>query len=160
MKAVNRFLRTLLLMSVLLICCGATHALADDPPVTITQPKAWSAWSYDDTITARWQAVSGATGYYVSVRNMDTDEVVLYRKYTTRTYLKISNYIYDEGKYKLWVGAVASSASDAPCIAQSYIEFYVHHEPEISSTSVVSVGEDRVTLSMDITRDYTYEISD
>lgn len=54
MKAVNRFLRTLLLMSVLLICCGATHALADDPPVTITQPKAWSAWSYDDTITARW----------------------------------------------------------------------------------------------------------
>lgn len=49
MKAVNRFLRTLLLMSVLLICCGATHALADDPPVTITQPKAWSAWSYDDT---------------------------------------------------------------------------------------------------------------
>lgn len=62
MKAVNRFLRTLLLMSVLLICCGATHALADDPPVTITQPKAWSAWSYDDTITARWQAVSGATG--------------------------------------------------------------------------------------------------
>lgn len=162
MKAVRRCCLGLLILGIIFISpffCSSAHA-SDE--ITITSPDEWELFSWEDAITMKWRAVSGAAGYYVSIRNMSTDTLVLQNKWTTSTSLKISNYLPDEkGKYKLWVGAVDSDSMPATgAFATGIIYIYVAHEPDITNGTASAITESGATLQMTINLDYGYSISD
>ena len=162
MKAVRRCCLGLLILGIIFISpffCSSAHA-SDE--ITITSPDEWELFSWDDAITMKWRAVSGAAGYYVSIRNMSTNTPVLQNKWTTSTSLKISNYLPDEkGKYKLWVCAVDSDSMPATCaFATGIIYIYVAHEPDITNGTASAITESGATLQLTINLDYGYSISD
>ena len=155
--------RKIIILVTLVLCCMlaiGTFSLASaaSSTISISRPSAWSLWSYDDSVTARWNAVTGASGYYIAMRFTTDDDLVLERTYTTNTSYKISSYFLEKaGIYHIWVGAVASKG-DTTYLSQDQHDFYVAHEPDITNGSASSITSTSVTLSMDINLNYGYAI--
>ncbi len=151
----------------LLVCCVLISgflfidsALAASSTLTISNPDAWSVWSWDDSITARWNSVTGASGYYIALRNKTTDTLVVEKTYTENTSFKISSYMPEESAtYHIWVGAVASESADT-YLSQDQLDFYVAHEPDITNGSAESITSTGAVLSMDINLNYGFDITD
>ena len=161
MKSAKRCIASILTLVILLTCCEVPSAMAASSTLSISSPSAWSVWSYDDSITVRWNAVSGAAGYYIAVRNVTTDELVLSNTYLTTTSKKISSYIDEIGQYRIWVGAVDSSSKTATeSFTSDTIDIYVSHEPDITNGSASNITHNSAVLSMTINRDYGYIIDD
>lgn len=161
MKSAKRCIASILTLVIFLTCSGMPSAMAASSTLSISSPSAWSVWSYDDSITVRWNSVSGAVGYYIAVRNVTTDELVLSNTYLTTTSKKISSYIDEIGQYRIWVGAVDSSSKIATeSFTSDTINIYVSHEPDITNGSASSITQNSAVLSMTINRDYEYSIDD
>ena len=160
MKTMERRIAWVLTVIMLLTCSGIQPAFAASSTITISTPKAWSLYSWDDSVTAKWNAVTGASGYYIAMRFITDDDLVLERTYTTNTSFKISSYFLEKaGRYHIWVGAVAAKG-DTTYLSQDQHDFYVSHEPDISNGSASGITKSSAQLSMDINLNYGYGISD
>ena len=135
-------------------------AMAAGSTLSISNPDEWSVWSWDKTITARWNAVTNASGYYISLRNKSKDTLVIDKEYTTSTSFKISGSMPDESAtYHIWVGAVSSEGADS-YLSQDQFDFYVSHEPDITNGSASSITSGSARLSMEINLNYGFGITD
>ncbi len=160
MKIVRGCCLSLLILGFIFVSLVFSPSACAANEITIIAPDEWELFSWDDAITLKWRAFSGAAGYYVSIRNVSTNALVLQNQWTTGTSMKISNYLPDEkGEYKLWVGA-SDSASSMNILASSTIYIYVAHEPDITNGSASAVTDSGATLQMTIDLDYGYSISD
>jgi|GEM_PF-747281 len=162
MKTIRRFILGATVLTALLSCfIFAFTAQAAGSTLYISSPVDGRLYSYDG-LKVRWNSVSGAAGYYVSIRHVRSDTVVLQNKWTTGNSLDVSSYVEDTlGEYKFWVGAVASSSDSATsCFTQDYVNAYVAHEPDVTNGSASSITQNSATLSMSIDRDYGYDIED
>lgn len=127
------------------VCLLITTTSCADSVLSITSPSNGKSYTTDSSITIKWNKITGAAGYHVSVRNIDNDELVLERAWTTSTSMKISSYIEDPGTYKVWVGAVETKGAASIEAWQDDIHIYVSlSSPDISypiDESTCSAGE-------------------
>lgn len=160
MKSTKRFIALILPVVIFLMCSGIPSGLAASSSLTISSPREWSLWSWDDSVTAKWNAVTGASGYYIAMRFTTDNKLVLEKTYTTSTSYKISSkFLEKAGIYHIWVGAVAAKG-DTTYLAQDQHDFYVAHEPDINNGSASNISQTNVKLSMDLNLNYGYGISD
>lgn len=131
--------------------------------LTISSPSNDSVWSWDDLPTKiKWGKVTGAAGYYVTIKNDNTGEYIIQNKYTTSTSFSISDMLPDKiALYKIWVGAVKSS-SVPPASASPYDIIYitVSHEPDVTIKGHSEVTASSVKLQMSVNKDYGSAITD
>jgi len=157
-RSITRILISLgILCMISMIFVGA---FAEDT-LSISSPGDWELFSWNHAINIKWNSISGAVGYHVSVRNMTTDTLVLNREWVTGTKLDISDYIpASPGKYKVWVGAVEEKGGASPTSWQDYIKIYIAREPDITNGSASTITDDGAVLHMSVDKDYGYEITD
>lgn len=151
-----------LLIITLLIGGLAFNASAAGSTLSISSPSEWSVHSWDDSLTIRWNSVSGAAGYYVTIKDNDSSTYYVQNKWTTSTSFSAGSYLPSSIKtLKIWVGAVSSSSNTgAEAFTSDIIYIYNSHEPDITNGSASSITETSATLSMTINKDYGYEIED
>ena len=133
------------------------------PEMTVTQPKN-NAWIlYSDPPRLEWEAVDGAAGYRISIRNVGTDELLYELKWTTNTYYSLTNKLdAAAGKYRIWIGAMPSKTADASeALAASTLTIFTKPEPpEIEDETWEDRTYNSITLSMNITKNNGSAITD
>ena len=142
---------------------SAVRLMADLPPITVTQPRDNQWILYSDPPALEWEAVAGAAGYRISIRNLDTDELLIEQKWTTGTSLSLNNRLDQAAApYRIWIGAMPSKSADAgSALAEAILTVYTQPEaPEIQEETWVEVTHDSITLSMNITRNNGNAITD
>jgi len=142
---------------------SAVRLMADLPPITVTQPRDNQWILYSDPPALEWEAVAGAAGYRISIRNLDTDELLMEQKWTTGTSLSLNNRLDQAAApYRIWIGAMPSKSADAgSALAEAILTVYTQPEaPEIQEETWVEVTHDSITLSMNITRNNGNAITD
>ena len=158
MKRCNK---VLLLIVVMMISCAAIIYASAEGSLSISSPDNYDLFSWNHKITIKWNSVSGAAGYHISVRKDGATDPCLYRQWVTGTSYDISDSIpADPGKYKVWVGAVETQGADSPVDWQDSIEIYIACEPAVTNGDASAINDSGATLQMSVDKDYGYAIED
>lgn len=163
MKSIYRCIVFALVIACMLSWSEVNVALAASSTLSISSPSKDDVFSWDDNITVSWGEVTDAVGYYVSVKDMDTNNLILQNRYTTSTSMNISSYVPSKyACYYIWVGAVnsADKTGAEAFTADDVYYVYVSHEPDIENDGSSNVTTTSATLSMTISKDYGYSITD
>lgn len=142
---------------------GTISLMAELPPITVTQPRDNQWILYSDPPALEWEAVAGAAGYRISIRNLDTDELLMEQKWTAETSLSLNGKLDQAAApYRIWIGAMPSKSADAgEALAEAILSVYTQPEaPEIQEETWEAVTHDSITLSMNITRNNGSAITD
>lgn len=162
MKSLRKAIACIVSFMLLFVCVTIVTNAQAASTLSISSPSEWSVRSWDDSLTIRWNSVSGAAGYYVTIKNETTGGYLVQNKWTTSRSFSAGSYLPESiAKLKIWVGAVTSSSQAAvESFTSDIIYIYVSHEPGITNGSASSITETSATLSMTIDYDYGYSIDD
>lgn len=162
-KASQRILFVLLLI----LCFSMVLPASAATTMNITSHDDGEIISWDDTFKLRWNKVTGASGYRVTIGITDgqtetVKEYLVSGKYTTSTYFTATSYLPEENcRLKVWVGAMENS-TQAPVDAFTAEIIYLNlsHAPAITNGASSSITGNGATLKMSVDRDYGYAIED
>ena len=132
--------------------------------LVISSPDNWEHVSKSDPPNLKWNKISGAPGYLVTVKNDATGEYYTEREKTTKNSYSLENLFDDElgsseyPRLKIWVGALNSDGTDSN--SQDIIYVIVSEYPDVTFNSCSSVTSDGATLKMTINKDYGSPIED
>lgn len=107
--------------------CAVTTALADSS-LYISSPSDGDERYLGNSITVKWNEISNAAGYHVTVRNMSTGEYVINREWVTELKKSVSSssiVSVGPGNYKIWVGAVEERGGESISAWQDYVEISI-----------------------------------
>ena len=137
--------------------------------LTISQPDNWEYISKSNAQNLKWNKISGAAGYTVTVKNDSTGEYYTQNEWTTKNYYSLSDLFADTlssseyPRIKIWVGAMQSTDISKGLVsldAQDSIIAVVSEYPSISISSASSVTSNGATLKMSVTKNYGSSIKD
>ena len=130
--------------------------------LTISQPGNWEWIEKSNAPVLKWNKISGAAGYAVTVKNDETGEYYTQLEWTTKTQYDLQDLFDDElsstayPRLKIWVGAMKSTDTSEGLIdldAQDSIIVVVSDPPTVNMKSCSSITSNSVTLEMKITKD-------
>jgi len=113
-KTISILLTCLMLLSLL-----SLTAAADTGELTISSPDNWERVSKDSAPKIRWSRVLNASGYRITLKNMETGEVYIRNQWTTSRSFSLTRFFekyIPEDEYpmlKIWVGAMENKTDDA-----------------------------------------------
>ena len=149
-------LAVLMVVGILPVTANAAATL------TITQPDNWEWIEKSDPPVLKWNKISGAAGYTVTVKDDETGEYYTQNEWTTKTSYDLLDLFdstlgyNDFPRLKIWVGAMKSTDISQGLIhvdAQDSIIVVVSDPPVVNMKSCSSITSDSVTLEMKITKD-------
>ncbi len=161
MKRLTKFF----LIMCIIMCTLAFAVVVDAADLTITQPQSNTFVSQSNLPTIKWNAVSGAAGYRVSVLNNNTQQKIVSNEWTTSRSFDLSDYEDDipvNTLLKIFVGAMASENDDVAQtnLASKIIWITVSEVPEVTVYAASGITENGATLSMNISKDFGSAIID
>ncbi|MBQ4042598.1 MAG: InlB B-repeat-containing protein [Clostridia bacterium] len=136
--------------------------------LTITQPSNWQFISKSNPPDLKWNTITGAAGYRVTVKNDATGVYYTQNEWTRRTSYSLEN-LFDEElgsneypRLKIWVGAMASKNDDPglTSISNTSIIAVVSEAPDITNDGSSNITSDGAALKMTVKRNYSSKIAD
>ena len=164
MSLLMAFILLFQVCAVLIIPVGAASSLS------ISSPTDGGAISKSNFTYVKWNSVSGAVGYRITVVNGNTGELYTSERNLwvgNKTKYSISSILegLPENAYpalKIWVGAMSSSDdySESDVISYDIIWTTVAEAPLIENGDASNIGSDCVTLDMEIIRNYGISVTE
>ena len=157
-KIISFFLAVLMIGSLMPVMAFAASSL------TISNPDNWEHISKSSPPTLKWNKISSAPGYLVTVKNDATGEYYAEREKVTKNSYSLKNLFKDElgsseyPRLKIWVGALNPDGTDSG--SQDIIYVVVSEYPDVSFDSYSSVTSNSATLTMTVEKDYGSPIED
>lgn len=154
-----RIIPFLLLICLLACMCASAHAAST---LSITSHDNWEVVSWDDSFKLKWNSVTGASGYYLAIKNDSTGEYYVQNKYTTGTSFTATSYLPESGvRLKIWVGAVPSKDTlPVNAFTSQIIYVVLSHEPDVTISGSSSITESSAVLQMSVDKDHGQAIED
>ncbi len=159
-------LHLLALFAVLFILCACiVFSASAATTMSITSHDNDDIISWDDSFKIRWNKVTGAVGYRVTIgieKNGVVTEYLVNGKYTTSTYFTATSYLPETNcRLKIWVGAMESSTQEAVnAFTSEIIRVNLSHAPGVTISGSSSITANSAVLEMSVDRDYGYAIED
>ncbi len=162
MKTGRILIITILLASIMVFLLPSTSVNAASK-LLISSPDDGDLVSWNESLKISWNTIDNAAGYYVRVKNLETNAMLVDSAWTTsKSYtIKSSSIPHSDAGYRIWVGAVASSSDTASdTFTSDTIEIYIAAEPEISDVYASNTTQTSVVLSMTIDKNNGKSITD
>lgn len=130
--------------------------------LTISYPEDGEIYSWDNSMKIRWNTVSGASGYYVTILDTESGKYLIRNEYTRNKYFTATSYLPETPTtLKIWVGAVTSSSqTGAEAFTDQIIFIGLSHEPGVTNGASDNITKTGARLKMSVDYDYGQAITD